>query len=542
MAVEVFDKDKVKRVLPEVSEVSSFVKGRVSSESKRAQNAEQVLLGKIAQEQIDRAAIDAQLQDAIDSEVQQRTSDISAVNQALTQEVNRAQGVESGLSQAIESEKSRAQGVESSLSQSISTEQARAEQVEQGLQTSISTVAQGLQEEKVRASNQEDALQTDIDNEEARAKSAESDIRDSVSSEITRATGVESGFNTRITAIEGKIPNQASASNQLADKEFVNSSINSLASTYRGSFDTKADLDAWQTANPSVASNNDYAYVHTDETHNNETWRYTFVQQGDQVGQWEPQFKVSSAPFTAAQLAALNSGATAELIDSIPDKLSKDSTVTDFDEAYIKTTQGQQDSLPISKAVGENTLAMRGTDGTLKVATPLADSDAIPKKYADQNFASLSKQNTFTERNVHYKAIEIYDSEHSKTTKYDYGKVDIQVLENDVAVTRSILLPSKAGTFALLSDIPTEYPADIYKGSFINITDLAQVTATSGDYADVFETNTRWKYENSQWTNTNQEIIINPKVATQEQLTPITTKVTELEDAIEKPILKITKI
>ena len=315
-----------------------------------------------------------------------------------------------------------------------------------------------------------------------------------------------------------------------------------MASTYRGSFDTKADLDAWQTANPSVASNNDYAYVQTDETHNNETWRYTFVQQGDQVGQWEPQFKVSSAPLTAAQLAALNSGATAELIDSIPDKLSKDSTVTDFDEAYIKTAQGQQDSLPISKAVGENTLAMRGTDGTLKVGTPLADSDAIPKKYAEQNFASLSKQNTFTERNVHYKAIEIYDSEHSKTTKYDYGKVDIQVLENDVVVTRSILLPSKAGTFALLSDIPTEYPADIYKGSFINITDLTHVTVTSGDYADVFETNTRWKYENSQWTNTNQEIIINPKVATQEQLTPITTKVTELEDAIENPILKITKI
>ena len=126
-----------------------------------------------------------------------------------------------------------------------------------------------------------------------------------------------------VDAIEEKIPNQASAQNQLADKDFVNSSINSAAAFFRGSFASRAALlaVAWQTSDPSAAnyvSNNDYAYVQDDETHSDEAWRYIYVlQPGGSDNGWQPQFRVNESPLTAAQVAALNSGATAALIAQI---------------------------------------------------------------------------------------------------------------------------------------------------------------------------------------------------------------------------------
>lgn len=127
-------------------------------------------------------------------------------------------------------------------------------------------------------------------------------------------------LQTAVDAIEEKIPNQASAQNQLADKDFVNSSINSSTAFFRGAFATREALFAvaWQTSDPTAAnyvSNNDYAYVADDESHDDEAWRYIYVlQEGGQNNGWHPQFRVNESPLTVAQLAALNSGATAELI------------------------------------------------------------------------------------------------------------------------------------------------------------------------------------------------------------------------------------
>ena len=130
-------------------------------------------------------------------------------------------------------------------------------------------------------------------------------------------------LQTDVDAIEEKIPSQASAQNQLADKDFVNSSINSSTAFFRGSFASRAALlaVAWQTTNPAGAnyvSNNDYAYVQDDESQNDEAWRYIYVlETGGQNNGWRPQFRVNESPLTAAQVAALNSGATAALIAQI---------------------------------------------------------------------------------------------------------------------------------------------------------------------------------------------------------------------------------
>ena len=134
--------------------------------------------------------------------------------------------------------------------------------------------------------------------------------------EIDRAKLAEEQNSADITNIKALIPTQASAANQLADKDFVNSSINAVAATFRGNFATKAALDAWQTANPGIAKKNDYAIVQQDETHSNQQWRYLYQDA------WEAQYKVNDAPFTEAQNAAINSGATKDLIDSISTKLT----------------------------------------------------------------------------------------------------------------------------------------------------------------------------------------------------------------------------
>lgn len=83
---------------------------------------------------------------------------------------------------------------------------------------------------------------------------------------------------------------------------------------------------------------------------------------------------------------------------------------------------------------------------------------------------------------------------------------------------------------------------NVYKGDFATIQDLRQVLAFSGDYADVFETNTRWAFIDGQWKDTKQEILINPILATKHDVGALEERVASLETAIENPTLLITKI
>lgn len=153
-------------------------------------------------------------------------------------------------------------------------------------------------------------------------------VTSSITSHNT-SSSAHSDIRGSISTIEGKIPNQASSQNQLADKDFVNSSINSSAAYFRGSYSTQLDLlsIAWQTVDEDAdyyVTNNDYAYVEAivngqpigdwnPSDHIGESWRFLYV-----LGEgWEPQFKVNNTPFTAAQIAAINSGATSELIGQI---------------------------------------------------------------------------------------------------------------------------------------------------------------------------------------------------------------------------------
>lgn len=83
---------------------------------------------------------------------------------------------------------------------------------------------------------------------------------------------------------------------------------------------------------------------------------------------------------------------------------------------------------------------------------------------------------------------------------------------------------------------------EVYKGDVVTVEELNNVPASVGDYADVFETNTRWAKTSTGWKNTERTILINPLVATKQDINELSIRVASLESAIENPTLIITKI
>lgn len=125
---------------------------------------------------------------------------------------------------------------------------------------------------------------------------------------IFEVTGPLNMENYRITDLADGI-NDTDAVN----KAQVDRMIREGSGLFRGSFSTKASLNmaAWQSTDPTqpyYVDNNDYCIVLSDETQHYECWRYGYV-----IGSgWAAQYRINEAPMTAVQIAAINSGITAD--------------------------------------------------------------------------------------------------------------------------------------------------------------------------------------------------------------------------------------
>ena len=157
--------------------------------------------------------------------------------------------------------------------------------------------------EKTRAQGVEGNLQTAINNEAATRQQA-------ISAEAARAAGVEGALQTAIDIINGKIPAQATTSNQLADKDFVNSSIQTATAEFKGTYNSLQELEQV------TANANDYAFViATDAAGNTVYKRYKWVAGTG----WMWEYDLNNSSFTAAQWAAIQSGITAALVTKLSD-------------------------------------------------------------------------------------------------------------------------------------------------------------------------------------------------------------------------------
>ena len=123
------------------------------------------------------------------------------------------------------------------------------------------------------------------------------------------------------------IPAQASSQNKLADKDFVNSSVQTASANFRGNWATKSAIPTDYTLYPAdYAGNrkpttNDYLVVQADESQDGGTWRYKYSGDWDTdgVNGWFAEYEVNETPLTATQLAALNSGITQQAVQQIAD-------------------------------------------------------------------------------------------------------------------------------------------------------------------------------------------------------------------------------
>jgi len=184
-----------------------------------------------------------------------------------------------------------------------------------------------------------------------------------VSDTIAQNIGDVENMTSEINNIKALIPAEASISNKLADKAFVNSTVNSQAAYFKGSFDTQITLLGlpWQTSDPNGAyyvSNNDYAYVSevvsgsyigtwNPDEHIGEAWRFLYVTGNG----WQPQFMVNDSPFTQAQLDAINSGITSTIVENLvtEDDLPTRTSQLTNDSGYITNATAQ---IPATQITG----------------------------------------------------------------------------------------------------------------------------------------------------------------------------------------------
>lgn len=150
----------------------------------------------------------------------------------------------------------------------------------------------------------------------------------------TKVTNLSSSLSSTIndvTQIKEKIPTNASSQNQLADKAFVNSSINNYAAFYLtrdasgNAFQTFSQLSNatlfFNAGTVRLPTRNDYCVVLEDETKTTSlsvhpTTRYIY--QGVYPnGQWEFQYIVNNTSLTQAQVDAINSGITKNIVDTL---------------------------------------------------------------------------------------------------------------------------------------------------------------------------------------------------------------------------------
>lgn len=135
-------------------------------------------------------------------------------------------------------------------------------------------------------------------------------------------------IRTALAVINSKIPEQASESNQLADKNFVNSSVATNTGYFLATLDIIEDLhltydatmsqilsalEAYEFA--SEKTNNDYCNVITQDSVGN-TLFMRFKWNGKE-DTFKYEFSLNNSSFTAVQWAAINSNATAENIAQI---------------------------------------------------------------------------------------------------------------------------------------------------------------------------------------------------------------------------------
>ena len=128
-----------------------------------------------------------------------------------------------------------------------------------------------------------------------------------------------SGLTADVENIKNIIPNTASETNELADKNFVNSTVGTNTANYiyktesggeKVPFSSVAELEAYA----GTVTNNDYAFVSGIDENGNAYYDRYKSDVHDGVVTWAKEYRLNNSSFTAEQWAAIQSGITAEKV------------------------------------------------------------------------------------------------------------------------------------------------------------------------------------------------------------------------------------
>ena len=149
---------------------------------------------------------------AIGAEAETRANAVTTLDGKITAEQTRASGVESGLRTDVDAN-TAAIGVlngngEGSVAAAVAAEESRATGVESGLRTDVDANAADitiLKGNATTAGSVAKSVKDAVDAEAALRTSGDQTNATAISNEVTRATGVEAGFETRIAANEAAL-------------------------------------------------------------------------------------------------------------------------------------------------------------------------------------------------------------------------------------------------------------------------------------------------------------------------------------------------
>ena len=189
-------------------------------------------------------------------------------------------------------------------------------------------------------------------------------------------------LDLRDARINGLIPAQASSENQLADKNFVNSSIATSTAAFQGTYNLVSDLGLTTSATEQqiaaaiatklaalsiVPDNEDYVFVQIPTTDADPTEIARVDRYKYNGTAWAYEWSLNNSSFTAAQWAALNSGITAlavEKLGALPNRQELTQELAAVDNVFW-ATYNSTTATEITNAVSAGKVVMCLSNNTL---------------------------------------------------------------------------------------------------------------------------------------------------------------------------------
>lgn len=353
------------------------------------------------------------------------------------------------------------------------------------------------------------------------------DMKTSMLAGTQKLEAADTKLQEQVDAINAKIPTTATPTNLLATVDQVTELIqhntaDQLASNLDGA--AFADLTALGTGpwykngseiQQSDIKKGDYALVENDGTHTS-TCRYNY----DGTA-WVFYQELKETSFTAEQLTALNSGASAYLINKIEvneSNIAKETSARDAQDNVLlkriaaeETTRASEDTVLLSK-IGTEESARKSADNTLQTSITALQNDkadlsnvyvkaAMDEKLATKIDKSVIDTNYYTKTQVDAELAKKIPTDFYTKTQTDaklQGKVDTATLTanytNNTDLADQLALKadkSALADYALKTDLASEVTTqmanlDVYSKSEVNAKLLNKVDTTTltANYTD----------------------------------------------------------